>query len=77
MKLGIEKGIKTRRSNSKYDFDSMDPGDSFYYEGNRNTAIIAFGYYLAKGIFETHKEGNGWRFVLKRKTKPRKPKIKE
>lgn len=50
-------------------FESMKPGDSFYYEGSRNSTIIRFGYHCAQGLYRTEKEGDGWRFYLLKKPK--------
>jgi hypothetical protein len=62
----IEKDKKPKRR-SRFKFEDMKRGDSFYYEGNRNDAIVAFGAYLVKGKYKTQKEGKGWRFHLQSK----------
>lgn len=70
--MKVEKGIKPpkggrRRGNpsSKYDFDKMEPGDSFYYTGSRNSPIMNFAYRAIRGLYETWPEGEGFRFRLK------------
>jgi len=75
--MKIEKGRKRKRKLTKYRFDKMKPGDSFYYDTSRNTAIISFGSYLAEGKYRTEKEEvfdeegklvkSGWRFHLLKK----------
>lgn len=58
---------KRIRASDNYPFDDMNPGDSFYYEGSRNAAIVSFVYRLASGFYETEKDGDGWRFRLLKK----------
>jgi len=65
-KIGqLENDKKPKQS----EFDDMGPGDSFHYKGHRNSLIIKFGYYCAKGMYRTEKEGDGWRFYLLKKPK--------
>lgn len=72
----LKRAIKSKSNKSKFPFNTMKPDDSFYYEGVRGTAILAFGYYLASGRYETTeevktsddgKEVKGWRFHLTKK----------
>jgi hypothetical protein len=66
----LEQGInpkKRTRSVTEFDFENMKPGESFYYEGSRNSAIVPFVYRVASGYYRTEKDGNGWRFFLKKK----------
>lgn len=66
----LEKGVKPKkktRSITEFDFESMTPGDSFYYEGSRNSAIVPFVYRVASGYYRTEKDGTGWRFYLLKK----------
>jgi hypothetical protein len=58
---------KRSRSSDNFPFDDMVPGDSFHYDGPRNSAIVAFVYRLASGYYETKKDGDGWRFRLLKK----------
>jgi hypothetical protein len=67
-KIPIEKGRKPKQR-SRFDFENMKPGDSFYYEGHRSTAPLAYAGFLAVGKYKTEPEGKGWRFYLKGKTK--------
>jgi hypothetical protein len=67
-KVKIDKGKKPKQR-SKFDFENMKAGDSFYYEGHRSTVPLAYGGYLARGRYKTEPEGNGWRFYLKGRTK--------
>ncbi len=66
-RLKIDKGKEPKRKLTKYRFDQMEPGDSFYYEGSRTAPIISYGYYRVQGEYKTEKEGNGWRFHLLKK----------
>lgn len=66
----LESGIKPKkktRSVTDFDFDSMKPGDSIYYEGSRNAAIVPFVYRVASGYYRTEKDGKGWRLHLLKK----------
>ena len=63
--------VKKPRRKSKFNFEGLKPGDSLYYEGYRSSITLAYGYYLAKGRYETKPEGKGWRFTLM------EPKIKK
>lgn len=66
----IERGKKPfEEKETESIFDTMEPGDSRYYEGSRNGLIIKFGYWCAKGLYRTEKEGDGWRFYLLKKPK--------
>jgi hypothetical protein len=63
----LEQGVKPKRksrSSSDFDFENMKVGDSFFYEGSRNSAIVPFIYRFSSGAYKTEKEGNGWRFHL-------------
>ena len=75
--MKIDRGKKPKRKLTKYRFDKMKPGDSFYYEGSRTKPIISYGSYRTIGEYRTEKEeifdakGNlvkrGWRFYLLKK----------
>jgi hypothetical protein len=66
--MKIDKGKPLPKRKNKWNFNEMKPGDSFYFEAaSHSTAIIAFGYYLAKGKYSLKKEGNGYRFYLLKK----------
>lgn len=76
-RLKIDKDKEPKRKLTKYRFDQMEPGDSFYYEGSRTAPIISYGYYRVQGEYKTEREqefdskGNlvkdGWRFHLLKK----------
>lgn len=52
-------------SGTKYKFEEMEDGDTFYVEGvTRNALQTSFGMYCAKGRYTIRKEGKGWRFYL-------------
>lgn len=55
------------RASDDYPFDDMNPGDSFHYDGPRNSAIVAFVYRMASSFYRTEKDGDGWRFHLLKK----------
>lgn len=67
----IEKGKAPKgRKPSKWNFEGMVPGDSFYFEGKQPSQVaIAYGYWLAHGKYTIEKEGNGYRFHLTKKGK--------
>lgn len=74
--MKIDKGVK-RKERSKYNFDEMEPGDSFFYKGNRNTPKISLGYQAIRGVARIEKEGDGWRFTLLEKPVWLRKKLKE
>lgn len=66
----IEKGVKIEKkelpSRGRWaaEFDKMEPGDSFHFQGGYAAVIAAFGSWMAKGNYALRKEGTGYRFFL-------------
>jgi len=62
---------------TKWGFEGMKPGDSFYFEGiNHRIVCTAYSYYLARGKYTITKEGKGFRFQIKGGTNATKAKTR-
>lgn len=68
--IKIDKGIKPVPKKTKFNFEEMKVGDTFYYEGTKSVPITNLGYRLIKGKYKVEREGKGWRFYLLKSIKP-------
>lgn len=63
----IEQGKTPRERKSKWGFEEMKEGDSFYFDVKPQQIAISYGYYLSRGKYTIEKEGDGYRFYLNKR----------